>query len=232
MPDGPIYERFAREYAEHAEGSPYNAMYDRPAVLELAGDVRGRTVLDAACGPGLYAVELARRGARVLAFDQSPTMVKLARDRVGDAADVRVHDLAEPLHWVPDGSVDLIVLALALHYLDDRVATLRELRRVLSPGGALVVSTHHPVSDWVAFGGSYFTCEPVEVSLSAENDWPIRVWRRPMSEICAEFRETGFLIEELREPRPVPEMAARYPEDYEKLEAAPAFVAFRLVPAA
>ena len=41
----------------------------------------------------------------------------------------------------------------------------------------------------------------------------------------------GFLIEELLEPHPAPEMADRYPEDYAQLEALPAFVAFRLIPA-
>ncbi|MFD0539469.1 hypothetical protein ACFQY7_42750 [Actinomadura luteofluorescens] len=53
----------------------------------------------------------------------------------------------------------------------------------------------------------------------------------PPTAICAEFRAAGFLIEELLEPRPSPEMADRYPEDHAKLEQSPAFVAFRLVPA-
>ena len=89
-----MYERFAGEYAEHAATGSYNALYDRPAVLELAGPVPGLRVLDAGCGPGLYTQELLARGARVTAFHQSPSLVHLARDRVGTAAVVRVHDLA------------------------------------------------------------------------------------------------------------------------------------------
>ncbi|KAB2345558.1 class I SAM-dependent methyltransferase [Actinomadura rudentiformis] len=230
MSDRPIYESFAAEYADHAVDSPYNAFYDRPAVLGLAGDVSGLTVLDAACGPGLYAAELRRRGARVIAFDQSPTLVELARERLGTDGDLRVHDLAEPLSWVDDGSVDLVVLALALHYVDDRVAMLREFRRVLRPGGVVVLSTHHPIADWQEFGGSYFTVGAVEVSLSSKNDWPVRVWRRPLTAMFAEFRAAGFLVDELLEPRPDAEMATRYPDDYAELEEAPAFIAFRLVP--
>ena len=68
-----MYERFAHEYASHAEDSAYNALYDRPAMLGLAGDVRGRAVFDAACGPGFYARELLERGARVTGCDVSPT---------------------------------------------------------------------------------------------------------------------------------------------------------------
>ncbi|QFG23578.1 class I SAM-dependent methyltransferase [Actinomadura sp. WMMB 499] len=225
-----MYERFAREYAAHAESSPYNAYYDRPAVLGLAGDVAGATVFDAACGPGLYAAELLDRGARVLGCDASPTFVELARERTGGRADLRVHDLAEPLAWVPDGSVDLVVLALAVHYLDDPVALLRECRRILRPAGAVVLSTEHPATTWQRLGGSYFAVEPVEESLSPTRDWPVRSWRRPLTDLTAAFRRAGFLIEELLEPRPVPEMAEHYPDDHRRLATFPAFVAFRLVP--
>src|SRR5690606_38732101 len=151
-----MYERFAHEYAAHAENSAYNALYDRPAVLGLAGDVRGLAGFDAACGPGFYARELLDRGARVIGCDVSPTFVELARARCDGLADLRVHDLSEPLTWVPDGSADLVVFALALHYLDDGVGLLREFRRILAPHGALVLSTEHPVMQWVRLGGSYF----------------------------------------------------------------------------
>ncbi|TDC93550.1 class I SAM-dependent methyltransferase [Actinomadura sp. 7K507] len=226
-----MYERFAHEYASHAEDSAYNALYDRPAVLGLAGDVEGLSVFDAACGPGLYARELLERGAHVAGCDVSPTFVDLAQARCDGLADLRVHDLSEPLTWVPDGSADLVVLALALHYIDDRVALLREFRRILAPSGALVLSTEHPTMGWMRLGGSYFAEEAVEESLSPTQDWPIRAWRRSLTAICAEFREAGFLIEELLEPRPVPEMVDRFPEDHAKLEVLPAFIAFRLVPA-
>ncbi|MET7768817.1 class I SAM-dependent methyltransferase [Nocardia sp. NPDC005366] len=139
----PQYDVFADEFLAHARDGFYNAHYDRPACLELLGDVAGRTVLDAACGPGLYAQELLARGARVVGLDQSPRMVELSRDRLPEG-DFRVHDLAEPLHWVPDASVDLVLFALALEYVDDRVAALREMRRALRPDGALVLSRLHP----------------------------------------------------------------------------------------
>ncbi len=225
-----MYERFAEEYAAHAATGSYNALYDRPAVLELAGPVAGLRVLDAGCGPGLYAQELVARGAHVVAFDQSPSLVDLARDRLPAGADVRVHDLAQPLRWIKDASFDLVVLALVLNYLDDRVAMLREFRRVLLPDGVVVISTTHPTGDWQRLGGSYFTVAPVEDSLSPRHDWPVRAWRRPLTEVCREFHEAGFLIEKLVEPRPLAQMAASDPEHYHRLEQAPAFIAFRLRP--
>jgi hypothetical protein len=47
----PQYDRFADEFLDHARDGFFNAHYDRPACLELLGDVTGKTVLDAACGP-------------------------------------------------------------------------------------------------------------------------------------------------------------------------------------
>jgi len=124
----------------------------------------------------------------------------------------------------------VVVLALALHYVDDRLAMLREFRRVLVPTGALVISTTHPMEDFQRLGGSYFAVEPVQGSLSPEHDWPVRTWRRPLAEVCREFHDAGFLLERLVEPRPVQEMATRDPDSYARLERAPAFIAFRLRP--
>jgi magnesium-protoporphyrin O-methyltransferase len=67
----------------------------------LPADLRGRRVLDAGCGTGALAIELAKRGANVVAIDLSPTLTDLARDRSGDAGlpgsvDFRVGDMLDP----------------------------------------------------------------------------------------------------------------------------------------
>ena len=49
------YDEMGCRYERYAAGSAYNAHYDRPAVLATLGPVTGQRVLDAACGPGLYA---------------------------------------------------------------------------------------------------------------------------------------------------------------------------------
>jgi len=220
---GPV----AEDYADHALASAYNAYYDRPAVLDLLGPVASRRVLDVGCGPGFYAEAMVGRGATVVGLDQSPEMVGLAQRRLGDRAEFRVHDLAEPIAWLPDESFDLAVMALVIHHLDDRVAALREIHRLLRPGGVLVVSTHHPSTDWRRRGGSYFDVEVVEETWS--RGWCIRFWRQPLTATCAEFAEAGFLIERLVEPRPVAAMAETYPEEFEKLNIEPGFIDFRLL---
>lgn len=223
----PQYETFADAYRDHATNGLYNAHYDRPACLELLGDVRGMRVLDAACGPGLYAEELVARGASVEGFDQSPRMVSLCQAHV-PAATFRQYDLADPLHWLAAGTFDLVLLALALEYVDDRVAALQELRRVLKPTGALVLSRQHPTADWLSHGGSYFEARVIEETWS--KGWHLTYWLAPLEQTCEEIHEAGFLIERLTEPRPVPTAEGIDAADFERLQRMPGFLAMRLIP--
>ncbi|MEU4666582.1 class I SAM-dependent methyltransferase [Amycolatopsis sp. NPDC023774] len=224
----PQYEQFADEFLDHAHDGFYNAHIDRPTCLGLLGDVIGRDVLDAACGPGLYAEELVARGARVTGFDLSPRMVELSRARVPGAV-FRVHDLGAPLGWLAEASVDLVLLALVFEYVDDRVQVLRELHRVLRPGGALVLSRMHPTGDWLRHGGDYF--EPRVVEETWENGWHVRFWLSPLRDTCAELREAGFLIERLVEPQPQVAAADVDPERYARLSREPTgFLAIRAIP--
>jgi 2-polyprenyl-3-methyl-5-hydroxy-6-metoxy-1,4-benzoquinol methylase len=226
--DGPSvgYDHFADEYAEHAATSIYNALYDRPTVLQLLGDVDGLEVLDAGCGPGLYAEELTRRGARVTAIDTSPRMVALARARLADDAVVRRHDLTEPLHWADDGAFDVVLVALVVHHLEDRSDLLEEAHRVLRDRGRLVVSTHHPMNDWLRLGGSYFDIGRVDEVW--KGSWHVTYWRQPLQATCDEFADAGFVIERIVEPQPTTAIRERDPDEFAELAERPAFIAFRL----
>lgn len=220
------YDDFAGAYEDHAATAPYNALYDRPATLDLIGNVRGARVLDAACGPGFYAEELIAGGAEVWAFDASAAMVELTRRRLGERVTAWTQSLDAPLVTIPDGSMDLVVCALAYHYVNDRRAMMAEFYRVLRDGGAAVISTHHPTDDWARLGGSYFALETVTEHWS--RGWDITSWRMPLQQLCDEWVAPGFLISRIVEPRPLPEMAHAFPAVYAKLMAQPAFILTRL----
>jgi 2-polyprenyl-3-methyl-5-hydroxy-6-metoxy-1,4-benzoquinol methylase len=76
------YDSIADTYAARVDEAPYNAFYERPAMLGLMPGVAGTRILDAGCGGGWYSEQLLRRGADVDAIDGSATMVQHARARL------------------------------------------------------------------------------------------------------------------------------------------------------
>ena len=96
----------------------------------LPDDLHGRRVLDAGCGTGALAVELARRGADVVAIDLSPTLVNLARERLpaelgGGSIDLRSGDMLAPELGCFD---HVVAMDSVIHYgTEDAVAALSRL---------------------------------------------------------------------------------------------------------
>src|SRR5262245_31591266 len=107
-----------------------------------AFDVRGcKRILDAACGNGRYSRFLLRHAdpdARLAAFDLSPRMLERARKRVAsDRAGYAVADLTRLPY--ADGGFDAVVCGWVIEHLPDPRPGLRELARVLRPGGKLLL---------------------------------------------------------------------------------------------
>jgi demethylmenaquinone methyltransferase/2-methoxy-6-polyprenyl-1,4-benzoquinol methylase len=135
--------------------APLGETYDRYSrLLSLGQDPRWRrflvsrvdvrpddTVLDVATGTGAVAIELARRtGCRVVGLDQSAEMLAAGRERVAAAGLAQRIELvdgrAEALPF-PDASFAAVTFTYLLRYVDDPGATLRELARVVRPGGTM-----------------------------------------------------------------------------------------------
>ncbi|MDA1387751.1 MULTISPECIES: class I SAM-dependent methyltransferase [Glycomyces] len=214
-------------FAAHSATGAYNAYIDRPAMLALAGDVAGQRLLDVGCGPGHYAAALVERGAEVVGVDGSAELIAHAKERVGDRAELRVHDLELPLDFAEDASFDTVLSALVVHHIRDRAGLLDEIFRVLKPGGRFLISTTHPAADWKHFGGSYFSEEWVDLHLTG--DLPsIHFQRNTVEGFIGDLLEAGFSLEKLVEPRPVPELETVDPEAFARLNDRPSFLAARL----
>jgi demethylmenaquinone methyltransferase/2-methoxy-6-polyprenyl-1,4-benzoquinol methylase len=112
----------------------------RRAMVEAVDARRGERVLDVATGTGLVAQALVRRyGCHVVGLDQSPEMLAAAQARLVGAPALRgrielVAGEAERLPFA-DGEFDHLTFTYLLRYVDDPAATLRELTRVVRPGG-------------------------------------------------------------------------------------------------
>jgi SAM-dependent methyltransferase len=212
----------------------YNSLYERPAIISMLPDVAGRRVLDVGCGSGPLSAWLASNGAEVVGFDTSASMVRLAEKKGIERASFSVADLAQPLDFLTDRSFDVAVASLVMHYLRDWVEPLRELHRVLRPGGQLLISTHHPADDIrLSATGNYFDTELIHDRWGlGDKQFDVHFWRRPLTEMFAAFEQAGFGVLTFMEPQPLPECRGLSPEAWEVLTTRPTFAFFKLAPLA
>ncbi|WP_434056769.1 methyltransferase domain-containing protein [Amycolatopsis ponsaeliensis] len=208
------YDSFAEAYAAENETSLMNAYYTLPAILGLAGDVAGRRILDAGCGSGPLFAALRDRGAVVTGFDSSAGMVESARRKLGSGAELQVADLGEPLSY-PDGAFDDVVAALVLHYLEDWAAPLAELRRVLRPGGRLIMAVNHPLLHKLVHPeGDYFaTSKWSDEYVFSGQKAVLTFWHRPLHAMTDAFTAAGFRTAVISEPPFAPKARELFPDE-------------------
>lgn len=179
------------EVAWHdAECGTYRA--DLPVWRALAARA-GSPVLDVGAGTGRVALDLAARGAEVVALDREPVLLSALRERaaalgvavrtvVGDAEALPFPDDAFPLVLVPMQTVQL---------LTDRAAFLREAARVLRPGGLLALA----IADDLA------TFEPEDGPLPEPDVVEAAGWRFESQPLAVRVRDGRSTIERLRTTR-------------------------------
>ncbi len=224
------YDQIAEAYAARVGTKPHNAYYERPATLSLLPEVKGKRVLDAGCGPGVYAEILVEMGAEVVAFDANPRMVAFARKRLKDRGQVIEASLDAPLAFLVDESFDVVIAPLVMDYIQDWRAAFSEFRRVLLPGGVLVFSMEHPMMKFLDHRAesNYFQVDRVSYTWRGFGS-PVQVpsYRRPLGEVFNPLIEAGFRLEKVLEPLPTAEFKENDPEDYEKLTREPGFICIR-----
>jgi len=110
----------------------------RARLVRRLSDLRGRTLLDSCCGTGDLAFALESAGARVVGVDFTPEMLAFARQKgAGRAARFVAGDaLRLPL---ADESVDAAAIAFGIRNVADRAGGVREMMRVVRPGGTVIV---------------------------------------------------------------------------------------------
>jgi ubiquinone/menaquinone biosynthesis C-methylase UbiE len=137
-------ELYLRTYAKLERGDDPEA--EARGFTRLAGLAPGADVLDCPCGYGRHSIPLARAGFHVVGADRSPVLLEEARQRAGEGEWPKWVEADHRELPFADASFDAVFnLFSSLGYRgeDGDRQTLSELRRVLQPGGALVVETMH-----------------------------------------------------------------------------------------
>lgn len=142
MSDRNYWDRYARKYDASLRwvlGRPL------PRLTELASDaVRGkRRVLEVAAGTGIITAAIAHSSETVVATDYAAGMVEVLSERIGNLGLSNVTCEQADIYALPyaEGEFDAVVAANVLHLVPDLPAALAAMRRVLQPGGTIVVPT-------------------------------------------------------------------------------------------
>jgi SAM-dependent methyltransferase len=205
------WERHAARWERWTRAAGHDVYYEQlnwPAFHALVPPA-GRRTLDVGCGEGRVGRELAAEGHRLAGIDSSPTLVGLAREARG-YEEIVCGDAAA-LPWKPE-SFDLALAFMSLHDIDALADTVSEIARVLVPGGRFCLAIVHPLNRAPAALDDYFVehrfAEELEVDglhMTFEGiDRPLEAYTRSLS-------RAGFLVEELREPKPTTAALAAAP---------------------
>ena len=147
---GPMDGWLARAYDQGVQAA-FRDIFP-PLVEDLLTDIAGiRRGLDVGCGPGQFTILVAERlpGAEIWGIDLAPTMIELARRHAAaSSAAARVHfEVADAAHLpFADGQFDAVLSSGSIKHWPDQLGALREMHRVLAPGGRAFIGEMNRVA--------------------------------------------------------------------------------------
>ncbi|MCW4020633.1 MAG: methyltransferase domain-containing protein [Candidatus Bathyarchaeota archaeon] len=230
-----FHDEIADWYSQRKKGS-YEFKIQLPAILNLLGDLQGKRLIDIGCGPGVYSLELAKRGADVLGVDISQKMLDKARNNA-ETANVKLTLRKSYAHSLPskDGSFD--IAALILMNLDTEV--LEEVARILKSGGLLLFSDTHPMIEskgrWEGKGigasrvvEDYFSQDKKEwrIQPNLGRTITLRYHKRTIEQSVNMIADAGFRILRIVEPKPGEDVRKSDPVHYDKCSRIPYFIIY------
>lgn len=201
------------------DGDPNRIFNSDPVLWAFAGDVRGKTVLDAGCGTGYLTRKLHDQGAIATGADHSGEMIGIARKN-HPGVDFVV-DSCTSLGKFPNGQFDLLISNYVLMDTHDLQGAVEAFHRVLKEGGRAVAIFCHPCFpqdfatiseglDTATYLWNFSYYEQRKVVAPPWNHFKSEfIWfHRPLSDYWKAFTRAGFRVADFEEPRIQPELFA------------------------
>lgn len=191
-----LYNQIAKKYNQN-RSLVSNDVTELPKIIELAGDVRGKNILDLGCGIGKHAKAYLEKGAKVTGVDASEEMLKIAKKTCGDKGKFFVANFEEV--EFDQGSFDLISASFSIHYSNKLDYLFKQFYSWLKPNGRVIFSIFHPIQyyirlenfDFSKSGKYWFNFKTHEIDLYT--------YYHPVGEYCESFLSNGFELKSLCE---------------------------------
>ena len=194
----------------HRPDNP-NDTLEKPVILELAGDLANRRILDLGCGDASFGCEALKKGCQTyVGIEGSQNMVAMARQNLAGTAGQVVHATVEGWEY-PAAAFDLVISRLVFHYIQDINSVFKQVFQTLVGGGRLVFSVEHPVitstdrgwqgngprQDWVV--DNYFDTGP---RITSWMGGQVVKYHRTVENYFVGLQRAGFIVESVRESEP------------------------------
>jgi ubiquinone/menaquinone biosynthesis C-methylase UbiE len=209
-----LYNKFALEY--HAKRNSfkesfYNTFIELPAISALVKEVvRNKKVLDLGCGTGIFTKKIHEWEGKVIGIDFSEAMINIAKD---ESPLIEFYILDAERTNFPDNEFDIVTNSLMIHYFDDLNNLFREINRILKQNGLFIFSFHHPFNEVI---------EKIDINDRIENilndyfnekeySWKMLEgmnlisYHHTFETVSKSLYNNGFLIQIIKEPRPIEE---------------------------
>jgi SAM-dependent methyltransferase len=212
MRSEPEWEPDAENWLRWARTPHHDAYwYYRNSFFDQLVSPPGRRSVEIGCGEGRVARDLRARGHQVTGIDSSPTLLVYARQEDTNSSYALADGAALPF---PESCFDLAVAYNSLQVVADMRGTVREVARVLSPGGYFCICVSHPVTDVgrfiddeadaaFAIRQDYFANRRVDDKVERDGlEMTFRGWTYPLEDYAVALECAGLKIEAIREPQP------------------------------
>jgi ubiquinone/menaquinone biosynthesis C-methylase UbiE len=228
----PRKDRVMKEWDEAAESwvdfvrqgkDYYRDELNNPATFKLIGNVKGRLVLDLACGEGYNTRILAKKGAKMVGVDFSAKLVQLAKTEEAKkklGIDYYIKDAAD-LSRFPSNRFDLVTCFMALQDIKEYKRAVSEVARVLKNRGRFVFSIPHPCFEIASHKGNristserYFEAREDHVQWKMERllkPFKTTGFHRTLTDYFTAFHKNRLLVRRLVEPQPTKRGIIKHP---------------------
>jgi ubiquinone/menaquinone biosynthesis C-methylase UbiE len=225
-------EEFAGRFKRHEEF--FHKHIINPTLLNLLGDVKGKAVLDVACGEGHFSRKLAEQAKgdiQITGIDASKKLIDIAQKKNGPFSHCIRFLLGDASHLdqLSSNSFDVVVCNMALMFIKRFEETIQEVARVLKPQGLFIFSLLHPC--FLTPGSGWILEDSIDKKKGKRIGWKTDNYHlrlvyhgimvecdtketyyfcRTLEDYFRALRKSGFVVEDLREPLPPKELMERH----------------------